>query len=75
MTLPEEVRSALNVNPQDKIVFRISDDTIEIVGKLPSLTEMAGSITPLQPTLSIAETIHLVREEQSNKQFTRNPQP
>ena len=44
VTLPDEVRRALRLHPQDKVIFRITEDAVVIPGKLPTLEELAGSV-------------------------------
>ena len=61
VTIPEEVRRLLDIQPQDKVVFRVSEDTIEISGKLPSLDELAGSLAPLQQDATIEGMIQQSR--------------
>jgi AbrB family looped-hinge helix DNA binding protein len=70
VTLPEEVRRSLQVHPQDKVVFRVTEDTIEIVGKLPTLEELAGSVRPLQPTKELEVVIHEAKAEHYAKRLT-----
>ena len=61
VTIPEEVRRLLDIKPQDKVVFRVTEDTIELSGKLPSLEELAGSLSPLQQNTTIDEMIQQSR--------------
>ena len=75
VTIPEEVRSVLNLHPQDKIVFRITEETIEIPGKLPTLEELAGSIRPLQPNQALGAIIHEAKAEHYNQRVTSKMQP
>src|SRR5215203_1361554 len=74
VTLPEEVRKALQVHPQDKVVFRIAEDRVEIVGKLPTLEELAGSVTPLQPGTDLEEVIREAKAEHYERRFTQKMQ-
>lgn len=75
VTLPEEVRKALRIHPQDKVVFRIAEDTVELVGKLPTLEELAGSVTPLQPDRDLEEIIQEAKAEHYQRRFTQKMQP
>ncbi|MCB0127202.1 MAG: hypothetical protein KDE58_33300, partial [Caldilineaceae bacterium] len=72
---PEEVRKLLRLNPQDKVVFRVTEDAIEISGRLPTLEELAGSFTPLQPDRNIDEVIHEAKSEHYAKRVTAKLQP
>jgi AbrB family looped-hinge helix DNA binding protein len=74
VTLPEEVRKALQVHPQDKVVFRIAEGRVEIVGKLPTLAELAGSVTPLQPKQDLEEIIQEAKTEHYQRRFTQKMQ-
>jgi AbrB family looped-hinge helix DNA binding protein len=75
VTLPEEVRKALQVHPQDKVVFRIEEGRVEIVGKLPTLEELAGSVMPLQPGKDLEEVIQEAKAEHYQHRFTQKMQP
>lgn len=75
VTIPEEVRRVLNLHPQDKIVFRITEATIEIPGKLPTLEELAGSIRPLQPNQPLGAIIQEAKAEHYNQRVTSKMQP
>ena len=61
VTIPEEVRRLLDIQPQDKVVFRVTEGTIELSGKLPSLEELAGSLAPLQYDATIDQMIQQSR--------------
>jgi AbrB family looped-hinge helix DNA binding protein len=75
VTIPEEVRRALSLHPQDKIVFRITGDTIEIPGKLPTLEELAGSVQPLQSNKDLGDIIKEAKTEHYGRHFTAKMQP
>jgi AbrB family looped-hinge helix DNA binding protein len=75
VTLPEEVRKALQIHPQDKVVFRIAEGRVEIAGKLPTLEELAGSVTPLQPQQDLEDTIQEAKAAHYEHRFTRKMQP
>ena len=69
VTIPEEVRRLLDIHPQDKLVFRVTEDTIELSGKLPSLEELAGSLAPLQQDVTIDEMIQQSRAVHQPQHF------
>lgn len=75
VTLPDEVRKILKLNPQDKVVFRVTAEAVEISGRLPTLEELAGSFTPLQPEREIDEVIHEAKSAHYVKRFTTKMQP
>lgn len=67
VTLPVEVRRFLQVKPHDKVVFRITDQKVEIApATIMSLEEAAGSAPP-QPGKSIEEAVHEAKEEKAEK--------
>jgi AbrB family looped-hinge helix DNA binding protein len=74
VTIPEEVRRTLSLHPQDKIVFRVTADTIEIPGKLPTLEELAGSVQPLQPNKELGVIIKAAKAEHYSRRFTAKMQ-
>lgn len=75
VTIPEEVRRLLNLHPQDKVVFHVTEDTIELSGKLPTLEELAGSFAPLQPERTLEEVIHEAKTDHYAKRVTSKLQP
>jgi bifunctional DNA-binding transcriptional regulator/antitoxin component of YhaV-PrlF toxin-antitoxin module len=74
VTLPEEVRKVLQVHSEAKIVFRINPDTIEIVGKLPTLEQLAGSFVSFQPQQDLDTVIQLAKEIRHEHQITQKRQ-
>jgi len=49
ITIPQEVRQYMKVKPKDKIIFRITEDAVEIKPRqLMSLEEIKGSVPPLK---------------------------
>lgn len=75
VTLPDEVRKLLRLHPQDKVVFRVTEGAIEIAGRLPTLEELAGAFTPLQPDQQLEEVIQEAKNEHYAKRFTTKMQP
>ena len=67
VTVPAEIRRALGLKPQDKIVFRMVDGKVE-VGPLPmTLEEAYGSVSPLTTPEDFAAIRATVREERVDK--------
>lgn len=64
VTLPDEVRRALRLHPQDKVIFRITEDTVVIPGKLPTLEELAGSV---QTRGDHKDTNEVIRESKTER--------
>lgn len=75
ITIPEEVRRLLNIQSQDKVIFRVTEDTIELSGKLPTLEELAGSFAPLQSKRNLEDVIHEAKSDHYAKRFTSKLQP
>jgi AbrB family looped-hinge helix DNA binding protein len=71
VTLPEEVRKALSLHPQDKVVFRITEGTIELIGKLPTLEELAGSVTPIKAGQDLETVIEEAKAAHYHRRFTQ----
>lgn len=46
VTIPVEIRRALDMNPGDKIVFRVTDDTVELQPAPMSLEDTFGAVQP-----------------------------
>lgn len=46
VTIPVEIRRALDMNPVDKVVFRVADDTIELQPAAISLERTFGAVQP-----------------------------
>jgi AbrB family looped-hinge helix DNA binding protein len=71
VTLPEEVRKALGLHPQDKVVFRITEGSIELIGKLPTLEELAGSVTLAPEGQSVETVIAEAKTDHYHRRFTQ----
>ena len=74
LTLPIQVRKILNIAPDDKILFRVEDGTVSIEGKLPTLEELAGSVTPFQPEKKLEIVIREAKEAHYQKRFDKQSQ-
>jgi AbrB family looped-hinge helix DNA binding protein len=74
VTVPVEIRRALGLKSQDKVVFRIVDDRV-IVEPLPmTLEEAYGSVEPLQTPEDFEALRSAVREERVEKVMTKQSQ-
>ena len=67
VTIPNEVRRALQLNSQDKVVFRITANTVELPGKLPTLEDLAGSVSALEPARDLNDVIREVKAERAEQ--------
>lgn len=46
VTIPVDIRRALDMNPGDKIIFRLADDTVELQPAPMSLEDTFGAVPP-----------------------------
>jgi len=61
--IPKEVREFLNLKPNDRIVYHLRKDKVEIERGIMSLEEAFGSVTPLQPEKTLEEVIQEAKED------------
>ena len=60
VVIPQELRKRMKVQPQDRIVFQVYDDAIEMQAERPmTLEEACGAVPALDPPKSW----HQIREE------------
>ncbi len=64
VTIPAALREALGLSAQDKVVFRLTEDSKVEIEPLPmSLEETFGSVQPLQRPEDFAALREIAREE------------
>ena len=63
VTIPIEIRKALGIEPHDKIEFVLEGDEARIRKRRSKIRELAGSLPPLPPGMSIDDAIAEAREE------------
>lgn len=75
VTIPIAIRDELGLSPQDKIVFRLGEDSKVEIERLPmSLEEAYGSVAPLghpQDFAAIQQTAREERAEQWAKKLSK----
>lgn len=65
MTIPVEVRRALNIHPRDRIEFELKDDGSAVVRKAESIVDkLHGSVPYDGPPLDIEKMIEEAIDEQ-----------
>jgi AbrB family looped-hinge helix DNA binding protein len=67
VTLPVEVRRLLKVKPQDKVVFRIVEDRVELSRVPMTLEEAFGSVAPLKRPEDFGEIRAIVADERAER--------
>lgn len=63
ITIPSQVRQHLNIHPKDKIVIRIEQGRAIIEGKLLTVEETAGVVSPLEPQRDWKDIQETVKED------------
>jgi bifunctional DNA-binding transcriptional regulator/antitoxin component of YhaV-PrlF toxin-antitoxin module len=75
LTLPLPVRKMLRIEPDDKLLFRVEEGVVSIAGKLPTLEELAGSVTPLQPEKALQTVIREAKADHYHQRFLKPSPP
>jgi AbrB family looped-hinge helix DNA binding protein len=68
VTIPIEVRQALGIEPHDKVECVIEDEGVRL-RKRPSIRELAGSLPPLPPGMSVDDAIREAKDERARRKF------
>ena len=64
ITIPKNVRQALNLHPQDRVIFMIDEERIILIpAKNRTLTELRGSLPVTTPYPGQAEIRQTVRQK------------
>lgn len=71
VTVPVEIRRALGLKPQDKIIFRVIQGKVEVEPLPMTLEEAYGSVQPLATPEDFAAIRAVVREERVAKSSKR----
>jgi AbrB family looped-hinge helix DNA binding protein len=72
VTIPVEVRRLLRLRPQDKVVFRILEDRVELSRVPMTLGEAFGSITPLKQPEDFEEMRDIAAQERAEHWTNHN---
>lgn len=67
VTLPVEVRRLLKVKPQDKVVFRIVEDRVELSRVPMTLEEAFGSVAPRKRPEDFDEVRAIIADERADQ--------
>ena len=70
VTIPKEVRRRLNIKSRGKVIFRATEDSLEIK-PIMALEDARGSVTPLVPSKDWKQVREEVREERVNRYQTK----
>ena len=73
VTIPREIRDALDLKPHDKITFVVEDGYAKL-RRLPRLEELAGSLPSLASPgldMTVEEAIELAKEERTRELFEK----
>ena len=74
MTLPVKLRKLLDVNGDSIIVVNVTSGHVAIEGRLPTVAETAGVVTPLDPPKSDKEISEIVQEEVAERYLEQSQQ-
>jgi AbrB family looped-hinge helix DNA binding protein len=67
VTIPAEIRRLLEVEPGDKVVFRVREDTVELQLSTMTLEDTFGAVTPRKRPEDFAELREIAVEEHAQK--------
>jgi antitoxin PrlF len=67
ITVPVEIRRALGLKAQDKLLFRIVDGKVEVAPLPMSLAEAYGSVPPLTQPEDFSAVRATAREERAER--------
>lgn len=67
VTVPVEIRRALGLKPQDKIIFRVVQGKVEVEPLPMTLEEAYGSVSPLETPEDFAAIRAAAREERADR--------
>ena len=67
VTIPVEIRRLLEMEPGDKVVFRVTEDGVELQPVTMSLEDTFGAVTPQSRPEDFAELREIAIEEHIEK--------
>ena len=70
VTIPNEVRRRFNIKPKGKVIFRATENSLEIKPIL-TLEDVKGSVPALSLTKSWKQIREEVKEERVNRYLTK----
>lgn len=74
VTLPIEIRRALQLKPQDKLIFRIVQGKVEVEPLPMTLEDAYGSVSPLETPEDFAAIRAAAREERAARVIAKSKQ-
>ena len=76
LVIPQELRKRMKIQAQDRIVFQVYDDAIEVQAARPmTLEEACGAVPALDPPKSWHQIREEMREERGQKYIGQQNQP
>ncbi|TEU13184.1 MAG: AbrB/MazE/SpoVT family DNA-binding domain-containing protein [Anaerolineales bacterium] len=67
VTIPAEIRRLLEMEPGDKVVFRVRDDTVELQLTTMTLEDTFGAVIPRHQPEDFADLREIAIEEHAQK--------
>lgn len=67
VTIPAEIRRMLEIEPGDRVAFRVTDDGVELYATPMSLEDTFGAVTPQQQPEDFANLRDTAIEEHAQK--------
>ena len=67
ITIPVEIRRLLEVEPGDKVVFRVTEGTVELQPITMTLEDTFGAVTPRHRPEDFADLREIAIEEHAQK--------
>lgn len=71
VTIPIEVRRALGLEPNDKVEFVLEGDEARLRKRTSRVRDLAGSLPPLPPGMSVDQAIAEAKEERAQRRYGR----
>ncbi len=71
VTIPKEIREALDLKPHDKITFVVADGYAKLqrLPRLEELVDSLSSLASLELNMTVEEAIELAKEERARELF------
>lgn len=70
VTIPAAIRRLLELEPNDRVIFRVVDDQVVLEAMPISLEEAFGSVVPLDRPEDFAQLRSIARQERLERRHT-----
>jgi antitoxin PrlF len=67
VTIPAEIRQMLEIEPGDRVAFRVTDDAVELIATPMTLEQTFGAVTPQQQPEDFADLRDTAVEEHARR--------